>query len=124
MRRRDFMKIIGGAGAGWPFIARAQQLERMRRIGIFEASAEIDHAVQARWSAMREALAKLGWIDGRNVRFDSRFSAEDADRIRAHADELVLLAPDVIVVSSGAATRALAQRTRTIPFFFNDAATT
>ena len=120
MRRRDFMKIIGGAGAGWPFIARAQQLERMRRIGIFEASAEMDHAVQARWSAMREALAKLGWIDGRNARFDLRFSAEDPDRIRAHADELIRLAPDVIAVSSGAATRALVQRTRTIPIVFTN----
>ena len=69
---------------------------------------------------MREGLAKLGWIEGRNVRFDLRFSADDPDRLRAHADELVRLAPDVIVVVSGPATQALLQRTRTIPIVFTN----
>src|SRR5262245_32700147 len=119
MRRREFITGVCGAAAApavlWPLAANAQQDRRVRRIGIFEASAEMDHAVQARWSAMREGLAKLGWIEGRNLRLDVRYSDDDPDRLRAHADELVRFAPDVIAVSSGVATRVLLQRTRTIP---------
>jgi putative ABC transport system substrate-binding protein len=118
--RRELIVALGGAVAAWPLAARAQQDGRVRRIGLLDRGAEMDHAVQAKWGAMREELAKLGWIDGRNVRFDLRFSADDPDRIGAHADELVRLAPDVIAVSSGAATRALLQRTRTIAIVFTN----
>jgi putative ABC transport system substrate-binding protein len=118
MRRREFITLLGGAAAAWPLAARAQQDGRVRRIGDLEVGAETDRSLQARWGAMQEGLAKLGWIEGRNIRFDRRFSAGDPDRLGAHADELVRLAPDVIVVASGPATQALLQRTRTIPIVF------
>jgi len=120
MRRREFITLLGGAAAAWPLTARAQQGAPVRRIGIFEASAEMDHAVQARWGALRQALEKLGWIDGRNVRLDFRISADESDRIGAIADELIGRAPDVLAVSSGAATRALLERTRSIPIVFTN----
>jgi putative tryptophan/tyrosine transport system substrate-binding protein len=82
--------------------------------------ARMDPAAQARWGAMRDGLAKLCWIEGRNVQFDVRFSEEDSDRVRDHADELVRLALDVIAVSSGVATRALLQGTQTIPIIFTN----
>jgi ABC-type uncharacterized transport system substrate-binding protein len=111
MRRRAFIAGLCGATA-WPFVARAQQDGRMRRIGILLRGDPTDHFFQGDW------LAKLGWIEGRNVRFDHRFSADDTDRLRALADELVRLAPDVIVVVSFPATRLVLQRTRTIPIVF------
>jgi len=119
MRRRDFIAGLGGAAA-WPLAARAQQADRVRRIGILDVAVETDRDAQAHHDVMREELAKLGWIEGRNVRFDLRFSAGDPDRIRVHADQLVRLAPDVIAVTSWAATRTLLQRTRTIPIVFNN----
>jgi putative tryptophan/tyrosine transport system substrate-binding protein len=119
MRRREFIVGLGSAAA-WPVVVRAQQGERVRRIGILEVGDEVDPAIQARWGATREGLARLGWIEGRNARFDIRFSANDPDRMRAHADELVRLAPDVIAVASGPATQALLQRTRTIPIVFTN----
>jgi putative tryptophan/tyrosine transport system substrate-binding protein len=119
IRRREFIAGLGGV-AGWPLVARAQQGERVRRIGILEVGDEVDRANQARWGATREVLARLGWIEGRNALFDIRFSANDPDRMRAHADELVHLAPDVIAVASAAATQALLQRTRTIPIVFTN----
>jgi len=102
----------------WPLAARAQQDGRVRRIGISDRGAEADRFIRAQQDAMRDALAKLGWVEGRNVRFDARFSADDPERLRVHADELVHLAPDVIVATSLAATRTLRQRTRTIPIVF------
>jgi len=119
MRRRDFIAGLGGVAA-WPLAARAQQADRVRRIGILDVAVETDRIAQTLHEVMREELAKLGWIEGRNVRFDLRFSAGDPDRIRVHADELVRLAPDVIAVTSWAATRTLLQRTRTIPIVFNN----
>ena len=120
MRRREFITLLGGAAAAWPLDVRGQQGGRVRRIGILDRGAETDRSIQARQSALREGLAKLGWIEGRNVRFDLRYSADDPDRMRAHADELVRLAPDVIAVLSSAATRVLLQRTRTIPIVFTN----
>jgi len=119
MRRRDFIAGLAGAAAAWPLAATAAQDGRVRRIGILDVAVETDRNAQTQYDAMRDELAKLGWIEGRNVRFDFRFSAGDPDRMRAHADELVRLAPDVIAVTSLAATRALLQRTRTIPIVFN-----
>jgi putative ABC transport system substrate-binding protein len=120
IRRREFITFIGGAAAAWPVAARAQQDGRVRRVGILIRGAETDRTVQAQQSALREGLAKLGWIEGRNVRIDLRYSADDPDRMRANADELVRLAPDVIAVNSEAATRTLLQRTRTIPIVFTN----
>jgi putative ABC transport system substrate-binding protein len=119
MKRRAFIGGLGSAAA-WPVVGRAQQAERVRRIGMLEAGTETERFVQDRQGAMREALAKLGWIEGRTVRFDLRFSASDADLMRAYADELVRLAPDIIVVASGPAAQALLQRTRTIPIVFTN----
>jgi putative ABC transport system substrate-binding protein len=120
MRRREFITLLGGAAAAWPLAAGAQQDGRVRRIGILSGRDEADPVTQVQQGALREGLAKLGWIEGRNVRFDLRFSADDPDRLRAHADELVRLAPDVIAVGSLPATRALLQRTRTIPIVFTN----
>jgi putative tryptophan/tyrosine transport system substrate-binding protein len=117
MRRRDFIAGVGGAAA-WPLAARAQQPNRMRRVGVLLSGTENDLVVQALWAASREALGKLGWIEGRNVRFDVRFIATDPDRMRAHAEELVRLAPDVILAVSLSATKAVQQQTRTIPIVF------
>jgi putative ABC transport system substrate-binding protein len=122
MKRREFVADVCGAAAAvcvsWPLAARAQQDARVRRIGILTRSDETDRLVQAEQGALREGLAKLGWVEGRNVQFDLRYSADDPDRLRAHADELVRLAPDVIAVGSLAATRLVLQLTRTIPIVF------
>ena len=120
MRRRAFITLLGGAAA-WPRAADAQQQDRrVQRIGMLEIGDEADRIVQARQRAMRDGLAKLGWTEGRNAQFDIRFSGDDADRMRTHADELVRLAPDIIAVVSGPATHALLQRTRTIPIIFTN----
>src|SRR5262249_54712469 len=114
MRRREFITLLGGAAAAWPLATRAQQPGgRVRRIGILTRGTESNRIVQAQLGALREGLAKLGWTEGRNLRFDIRLSDDDPERLRALADELVRLAPEVIVSSSQPATRALLQRTRT-----------
>jgi len=87
LKRREFITLLGGAAA-WPFAARAQQGERVRRIGVLNPFAESDPEVQANIAAFRQALQKLGWTDGRNVRIDFRWGGADAGRIRAHAKEL------------------------------------
>jgi putative tryptophan/tyrosine transport system substrate-binding protein len=117
MRRRQFITLLGGAAA-WPLAARAQQDERVRRVGWLIGRAENDPFTQASRAAFQEALAKLGWIEGRNLRIDLRFAADDPYRIRAYAMELVGLAPDVIVTGSAVATRAVQQQTQTIPIVF------
>jgi putative ABC transport system substrate-binding protein len=117
MKRREFITLVGGAAA-WPLVAHAQQVGAMRRVGILERDVASDRLVQTRQGSLREGLAKLGWIEGRNVRFDIRYAADDIDRLRAQADELVRLAPDVIVVGTGSTIRALLERTRTIPIVF------
>jgi putative ABC transport system substrate-binding protein len=118
MRRREFITLIGSAAATWPLAARAQQDGRVRRIGILDVSDGTDPLIQNRWRGTREVLAKLGWVEGRNVRFDVRLSASDPDRRRRYVDELVHLAPDVVAVAGGTTAQALVQRTRTIPIVF------
>src|SRR5262249_19656150 len=118
MRRRDFIKTIGAAATGWPLAARAQPDGRVRRIGILTRGTESNRVVQAQLDDLREGLAKLGWTEGRNVRFDIRLSDDDPERLRALADELVHLGPEVIVGSSQPATRTLLLRTPTIPIVF------
>jgi putative ABC transport system substrate-binding protein len=118
MRRREFITLIGGAAAAWPHNARAQQPERMRRIGVLMSVAADDPEGQARLTAFLQGLQQLGWADGRNVRIDIRWGAGDADRYRRYAAELVALAPDVILAASSSALEPLQQATRTVPIVF------
>src|SRR5215472_591250 len=115
MRRRDFVACLSGAMA-WPLVARGQQNERVRRIGVLLGSTEEhDPEAQGRIAALRQGLEALGWIEGRNIRVDYRFAGGDADRIRTYAAELVNSAPDVIVANSSPVTAALKRVTNTIP---------
>jgi putative tryptophan/tyrosine transport system substrate-binding protein len=118
MRRRTFIEGIAVFAAAWPLAARAQQPERMRRIGVLMALAENDPEEQVRYAAFVEGLQQLGWTDGRNVRIDARWSAGDADRGRKYAAELVALAPDVILASGGTVVGTLLQATRIVPIVF------
>jgi putative ABC transport system substrate-binding protein len=117
MRRREFITLLGGAAA-WPLTAHAQQAERMRRVGVLMAFAENDPEAQASITVFRQALQKLGWSDGRNVRIDCRWGGADRERISGYAIELVGLKPDVILVSTGLVLQPLRQETRSIPIVF------
>jgi len=118
MKRRKFITLLGGAAA-WPFAARAQQGERMRRIGVLMPLAENDPVGQARIAALREGLEKLGWIEGRNIRIDTRWTTtSDVESMQRYAKELVALQPDLIVTQSTPITATLLQETRTIPIVF------
>ena len=101
MRRREFITLLGGAAAGWPLAAHAQQPDRAKRIGALMSTAAEDPEGQARMTAFQQKLQQLGWIDGGNVRIDARWSASDAERMRRGAEELVALSPDVILASGG-----------------------
>jgi putative ABC transport system substrate-binding protein len=115
MRRRDFLTVLGSAAA-WPFVAMAQQGERVRRVGILPVGDDAPgSSFSAQLSMLRAELVKLGWAEGRNLRLEVRFGANDEDRIRAFAAELVGLAPDAIVTSGAAPTRAVQRQTQTIP---------
>jgi putative ABC transport system substrate-binding protein len=119
MRRREFITLLGGAAVASPLAARAQQPERVRRIGVLMGSAADDPEYQARIAAFLHGLQQLGWVDGRNVRIDTRWATTNADDIRRHAAELAALAPDVILSGTGTATVApLLQATRTVPIVF------
>jgi len=117
MKRRDFIALLGGA-AGWPLAARAQQGDRVRRIGVLLGGDENDAAYKARIPAFTQALAGLGWTEGRNVRMDLRWAGGDTDRIRALAQELVGLQPDIIATNGTPETIAVQRETRTIPIVF------
>src|SRR5262249_17441619 len=112
-RRRQFITLLGGA-AVWPVAARAQQPERMRRIGVLIPYAADDPEGQARIAAFLQGLQQLGWTEGRNVRIDFRWGAANAERIRRDAAELVALAPDVILASGTSTVGPLLQATRTV----------
>ncbi len=119
MRRREFIRLLGGATVAWPLAARAQQPERVPRIGVLMASAADDSENQARMAAFLQGLAQLGWTDGRNIRIDTRWATTNPDDLRRHATELAALAPDVLVAASGTTTVApLLQATRTVPIVF------
>jgi ABC-type uncharacterized transport system substrate-binding protein len=120
-RRRHFITLLGGAAAAWPLAARAQQGERMRRIGVVMNLAESDQEGQARLAAFLQGLQELGWADGRNIRVDYRWRAGDVDRYRRYAVELVALAPDIFVAAGGVVAAALQRATRTIPIVFANA---
>jgi putative ABC transport system substrate-binding protein len=119
MKRREFITLLGGAAAaGWPLAARAQQPERVRRIGVLLPAAADDPAFQARLAAFHQALALLGWSIGRNVRIETRWATTNAAEIRRHAAELAALAPDVILAHGGSTVGPLLQATRTVPIVF------
>jgi len=120
VKRREFITLLGGAAA-WPLGARAQQGERVRRVGMLHGATELDKSTSDRISVFREGLAKLGWVEPRNLRIDLRFAGGEAGRIRAGAAELVSLAPDAIVTATGAATRELQRQTQTIPIIITGA---
>jgi putative tryptophan/tyrosine transport system substrate-binding protein len=118
LKRRDFITLLGGAAAAWPLAARAQQGQRMRRIGVLNSLAADDQEGQARLTAFVQELQQLGWADGRNVRIDYRWGAGDAERHRQVAAELVALGPDVILAFGTAGVATLQQTTRSIPIVF------
>jgi putative tryptophan/tyrosine transport system substrate-binding protein len=118
MRRREFITLLGGAAVAWPLAARAQQADRMRRVGVLVSRIADDPEEQARLAAFVQGLQELGWTEGRNVRIDYRWAAGDADRSRTYAAELVALAPDVIVAAGSQSVAALEQTTRTVPIVF------
>jgi ABC transporter substrate binding protein len=117
MRRREFIAGLGSAAA-WPLAARAQQPDRMRRIGVLMRGAENDPEGNAILSGFTRALQDLGWTEGRNLRMDVRWAPSSVDRIRAFAKELIGLQPDVIVSSTTLTTAAFQRETRTIPIVF------
>src|SRR5262245_58928087 len=112
--RREFITLLGSTAA-WPLAARAQQMERMRRIGVLINLTADDPEGRARVAAFQEGLRELGWTDGRNIQIETRFGGGDVGRIRAHAAELVALAPDVIVANTTPVIRAVRQATSSIP---------
>src|SRR5262245_41506529 len=122
MKRREFITLIGGAAA-WPVAARAQQPERVRRIGVLAAGSTADDPdLQARMAAFLQGLRQLGWMDGHNMGVEFRwYAGNDAD-LRRHAAELVALAPDVILAGGTASVAALLQATRTVPIVFTSVA--
>jgi putative ABC transport system substrate-binding protein len=119
MRRREFITLLGGAAVAWPLAARGQQRERIRRIGVLVSGLAADDSEwQTRSTAFVQALAQLGWIDGRNMHIDSRFGLSNLDRQRKYAAELVALKPDVILAAGGGGMGPLLQETQTVPIVF------
>jgi putative tryptophan/tyrosine transport system substrate-binding protein len=117
LKRREVIALLGGATA-WPLAARAQQPERMRRIGVLMSTGANDPEGQSRLAAFMQGLQEFNWAVGRNVEIDIRWTASNADNVRKYAAELVALAPDVILVSGGSLVGPLLQQTRTVPVVF------
>ena len=118
MRRRDFIKVIAGSTAAWPLTARAQQSEQVRRIGAIINRSADDPQGEAGVAAFKQVLQQLGWSDGRNVRMDIRWGANDVDVTRRYATELVALTPDVVLAVGTVAVTALQHASRTLPVVF------
>ena len=118
MRRRDFIKGIVGSASAWPLAAHAQQVDRVRRVGVLLPATSDDAEYQAWFGAFLQALGQSGWIIGRNVQIDTRWATPNADAIRRQATELAALAPDVILSAGASAVGPLLQATRTIPIVF------
>ena len=118
MQRREFIGLIGGGAAVSPIAARAQQGDRIRRIGVLSGLAKDDSDAQAQYAAFLQGLAQLGWVEGRNVHIDTRWSAGSSADARMYATELAALAPDVILASGSASARPMLEATRTIPVVF------
>ena len=118
MRRRAFIKLVGGVAATWPFAALAQQSERMRRIGVLMHTAADDAEGQTRLAAFLQGLQETGWAVGRNVHIDTRWASANADRFRSQAVDLLALTPDVIFASTSQSVAALQKATSTVPIVF------
>jgi putative tryptophan/tyrosine transport system substrate-binding protein len=118
MKRRTFISLLGGTVAAWPLAARAQQPDRVRRIGLLMAWAESDPEAQPRMAAFMSRLRELGWIDGRNCRIERHWSAGDIERMDRQSKELVASAPDVILAMTNPMVEAVHKLTRTIPIVF------
>src|SRR5215470_8590553 len=115
MRRREFIKVFGGAAAGWPFVARAQQSTATRQIGVLMSTVESDSQSRAGVSTFERGLQDHGWKLGDNLKIEYRWTASNANLYRRFAQELVSLAPDVILAAGGTGVSELQQATRTIP---------
>jgi putative tryptophan/tyrosine transport system substrate-binding protein len=122
MKRREFITLLGGATVAWPFAARAQQAERMRRVGVLMNGSPRDAEQQDLVAVLAQILQQLGWTEGRNFRIDIRWGEGDPRAIRRHAESLVASAPDVIVSTGNAGMPPLLDATRTIPIVFNNIA--
>ena len=118
MQRREFITLLGGAAVAWPLIARAQQGERMRRVGVLLPATADDAEFQTWVGAFLQALAQLGWTIGHNVRIDTHWATTNAADIRRHAVELAALAPDVILASGTSTVGPMLQATRSVPVVF------
>jgi ABC-type uncharacterized transport system substrate-binding protein len=118
VKRREFITLLGGAAAAWPLAARGQQPERMRRIGVLMNLAADDAEGQARIAEFLQGLQQLGWTEGGNVRIDYRWAAGDTGRFQRYAEELLALAPDLILASASPSVQALQRATRTVPIVF------
>ena len=118
MRRREFITLLGGAAAVWPLVARAQQTDRVRQIGVLASGTEQDPMVQARLAVFRQGLEKLGWMEHRNVRVDYRFAQASRERGQVLAKELVALRPDVIFAQTTPMVAALQRESRDVPIVF------
>src|SRR5262245_1497770 len=118
MRRRDFIRVVGSAAATWPLAARAQQREPLRRIAVLEPIAKEAPGAQARYTAFLDAFDRLGWTDGRNVQIVARWGGGNDLATRKYAEELVALAPDVILAGGGTTAEVMLKATRTIPIVF------
>jgi putative ABC transport system substrate-binding protein len=118
MKRREFITLLGGAAVAWPLATRAQQPDRMRRIGVLMSFAENDPEGKVRATVFERALQELGWTGGRNIRIDYRWAPGDVEQTRAAAAELLRLAPDMILAHATQATAALQRATRTVPVVF------
>src|SRR6516162_2006085 len=118
MRRRQFIALFGGAAATWPLAARAQQREPLRRVAILVPIAKDTPGAQAFYTAFLKAFEQLGWTDGRNVQIEVRWAGGDEVKARKYAEELVALAPDVILASGSAGAELMLKATRTIPIVF------
>jgi putative ABC transport system substrate-binding protein len=118
MQRREFITLLGGAAATWPFAARAQQREPLRRVAILEPISKDTPGAHARYSAFLEGFEQLGWTDGRNVQILARWGGGNEVETRKYADELAALAPDVILAGGGSGAELMLKATRTIPIVF------
>jgi putative ABC transport system substrate-binding protein len=118
VKRRAVITLLGGAAAVWPLRASAELSDRMRLVGVLSNIPEDDAAMKARFGAFRQELERLGWLQSRNVRIETRFGAVTSEQIRASANELLALQPDVILANAPHVTRELQQATRTIPIVF------
>jgi putative ABC transport system substrate-binding protein len=121
MKRRQFITLLGSAAAAWPLAARAQQGERVRRIGVFLNSDTSDAEAQTNLTIFREALERLGWTEGQNVRFDIRGVVSDPARLNQFASEVMALSPDVILAAGVPQVNALQSKSRSVPIVFAQA---